>query len=119
MAKFLKFIGNTKIIAPSELPKIGDKGDIGHTNEICVSVELTDSPVELKGYVCYNVYYANLGEYFDKDVNICRFSMAIKLDEFVKYYTEVKQHEKTKELQELCTRWQRSSRPLPCFCKRV
>ncbi len=90
MAKLTKFIGNTKIIAPSELPKIGDKGGIGHTNEICVSVELTESPTELKGYVCYNVYYANLGEYFDKDVNICRFSMAIKLDEFVKYYTEVK-----------------------------
>ena len=55
MVKFLKFIGNTKIIAPSELPKIGDKGGIGHTNEICISVELTDSPAELKGYVCYNV----------------------------------------------------------------
>ena len=80
------FIGNTKIIAPSELPKVGDKGDFGHTNEVCVSVELTESPAELKGYVCYNVYYANLGEYFDRDVNICSFSMAIKLDEFVKYY---------------------------------
>ncbi len=90
IAEKSKFIGNTKIIAPSELPKIGDKGGIGHTNEICVSVELTDSPAELKGYVCYNVYYANLGEYFDKDVNICRFSIAIKLDEFAKYYTEVK-----------------------------
>lgn len=90
IAEKSKFIGNTKIIAPSELPKIGDKGGIGHTNEICISVELTDSPAELKGYVCYNVYYANLGEYFDKDVNVCRFSMAIKLDEFVKYYTEVK-----------------------------
>ena len=90
MAKLTKFIGNTKIITPSELPKVGDKGGIGHTNEICVSVELTESPAELKGYVCDNVYYANLGEYVDKDVNICRFSMAIKLDKFVKYYTEVK-----------------------------
>ena len=85
-----KFINNTKIITPSELPKIGDKGGIGHTNEICVSVELTDSPKELKGYVCYNVYYANLGEYFDKEVNICHFSMAIKLSDFVQFYTEVK-----------------------------
>lgn len=90
MVKFLKFIGNTKIITPSELPKIGDKGGLGGINETCVSVELTDSPADLKDYVCYNVYYANLGEYFDKDVNIRRFSMAIKLDEFVKYYTEVK-----------------------------
>lgn len=90
MTKSTKFIGNAKIIAPSELPKVGDKGGFGHTNEICVSVELTESPVELKGYVCYNVYYANLDEYFDRDVNICRFSMAIKLDEFVKYYTEVR-----------------------------
>ncbi len=90
MTKSTKFIGNAKIIAPSELPKVGDKGGFGHTNEICVSVELTENLAELEGYVCYNVYYANLGEYFDRDVNICRFSMAIKLDEFVKYYTEVR-----------------------------
>lgn len=86
----MEFIGNTKIIAPSELPKIGDEGGIGHTDETCVSVELIEPPKELEGFVCYNVYYANLNKYFDKDINICRFSMAIKLDEFVKYYTEVK-----------------------------
>lgn len=85
-----QFIGNTKIIAPSELPKIGDKGGVGHADETCVSVELIETSKELEGFVCYNVYYANLNEYFDKDINICRFSMAIKLDEFVKYYTEVK-----------------------------
>lgn len=90
MIKFLKFIGNTKIIATYELPKIGEKGGIGHADETCISVELTDSPKELKGYICYNVYYANLDRYFDKDVNLCRFSMAIKLDEFVKFYKEVK-----------------------------
>lgn len=90
IAEKTKFIGNTKIIAPSELPKIGDKGGVGHTNEICVSVELTETPKELIGYICYNVYYANLGEYFDKDINICRFSMAIKLSDFVRFHTEVK-----------------------------
>ena len=90
MTKLTKFIGNTKIIAPSELPKIGDKGGIGHTNEVCISVELTESPAELTGHVCYNVYYETLGEAFDNDVNVCRLSMEIKLDEFVKYYTEVK-----------------------------
>ena len=55
-----KFIGNTKIINPSELPKIGDKGGIGHTDETCVSVELTETPQELEGFICYKVYYANL-----------------------------------------------------------
>lgn len=85
-----QFIGNTKIIAPSELPKIGDKGGIGHADETCVSVELVEPPKELEGFVCYNVYYANPDEYFDKEVNVCYFSMAIKLDDFVKFYKETK-----------------------------
>lgn len=55
MVKFLKFIGNTKIITPSELPKIGDKGGVGHTNEICISVELTESPVELNRWLHYHL----------------------------------------------------------------
>ena len=90
MAKFDNYIGNTKIIAPSELPKIGDKGGIGHTNETCISVELIESPAELEGYVCYNVFYANLEEYFEKGINVCHFSMAIKRDDFIKIYSEVK-----------------------------
>lgn len=85
-----QFIGNTKIIAPSELPKIGDKGGIGHADETCVSVELVEPLKELEGFVCYNVYYANLDEYFDKEVNVCYFSMAIKLDDFIKFYKETK-----------------------------
>ena len=76
------YIGNAKIIALNELPKIGDKGGFGHTNETCVSVVLTDSSDDLN-YLCYNVYYANTGEYFDNEVNICRFRVAIKRDEFV------------------------------------
>lgn len=90
MVKFLNFIGNTKIIALSELPKIGDKGGIGHANEVCVSVVLTHSPAELKDYLCYNVYYANPTEYFDKEVNLCHFSVAVRLDDFIKIYSEVK-----------------------------
>ena len=90
MAKFNNYIGNTKIIAPSELPKIGDKGGIGHTNETCVSVELIESSAEFEGYVCYNVYYANLEYHFEKWINVCFFSMAIKRDDFVKFYSEVK-----------------------------
>ena len=50
-----EFIGNTKIITPSELPKIGDKGGIGHTDETCVSVELIETPEELEGFVWYRV----------------------------------------------------------------
>lgn len=85
-----KFIGNTKIITPSELPKIGDKGGIGHTDETCVSVEFAETPKELEGFICYKVYYANLDRYFDKEVNICYFSIAIKLDDFIKFYKETK-----------------------------
>lgn len=85
-----EFIGNTKIITPSELPKIGDKGGIGHTDEICVSVELIETPKELEEFVCYRVYYADLDRYFDKEANVCYFSMAIKLDDFIKFCKEVK-----------------------------
>lgn len=80
-----EFIGNTKIIAPSELPKIGDKGGIGHTDETCVSVELIETPEELEGFVCYKIYYANLDRYFDKEVNAYYFSMAIKRNDFIKF----------------------------------
>ena len=85
-----KFIGNIKIINPSELPKIGDKGGIGHTDETCVSVERIETPEELEGFVCYKVYYADLDRYFDKEANVCYFSMAIKLDDFIKFYKETK-----------------------------
>ena len=85
-----EFIGNTKIITPSELPKIGDKGGIGYTDETCVSVELIETPEGLEGFVCYRVYYADLDRYFDKEVNVCYFSMAIKLDDFIKFYKETK-----------------------------
>ena len=85
-----KFIGNIKIINPYELTKIGDKGGIGHTDETCVSVELAETPKELEGFICYKVYYVNLDRYFDKEVNVCYFSMAIKLDDFIKFYKETK-----------------------------
>ena len=90
MTKFDNYIGNAKIITPSELPKIGDKGGIGHTNESCVAVELTESPAEFEDYLFYNVSYANLEEYFEKGIDVCHFLMAIKREDFVKFYSEVK-----------------------------
>lgn len=78
-----EYIGNAKIISPSELPKIGDKQYNGDT---CISVEYIESPINYENYIFYRACYADLSKYFDPFCNVYHFEYAIKRNEFVEFW---------------------------------
>ena len=78
-----EYIGNAKIISPSELPKIGDKL---YNGDSCVSVEYMDIlPEDEFNYIFYRVEYVNPAEYFDSGINIYHYTYAISRNELVKF----------------------------------
>lgn len=81
-----EYIGNAKIISPSELPKIGDKL---YDGDACISVEFMDvCPEEpsYNDYIFYRACYTDLSRYFDYSVNIYHFTYAIKRNEFIEFW---------------------------------
>ena len=80
------FSNNALFVQPKDLPKLGDPRPIGHEGDICVAIELQDTPPQYGAeYLFYKVRYATPGDCFDGMCGTYYFSYAVKRDELVEY----------------------------------